>query len=177
MGGIHIPWDLIVFYYLAIAMIFSTTAAVFSKNPVYTVLLVLVMIIHQAFVLLTLGSDFLTAVQIIVYAGAILVLFLFVVYLINLRKETRGSIFIRRFCLSLIIFLVSVFFIVKDVGILMALKPGFSAHLPFSAGKSNVWWIASYLFTHYLLQFEIIGVILLVAILGVVFLVRKVKEA
>lgn len=169
-------WDLIIFYYLAIVMIFSSIFAIFSKHPIYTVLLVLLMIIHQAFLLLTLGAEFLTVVQIIVYAGAILVLFLFVVYLINLRKETRRSIFIRKVSLIAIVFLLFGALFVKNLFILISLKPSFRAYLPFSVEeKSNVWWIANYLFKNYLLQFEIIGVILLVAILGAVFLIRKVR--
>ncbi len=169
-------WDLIIFYYLAIAMIFSSVFAIFSRHPIYTVLLVLVMIVHQAFLLLTLGAEFLTAVQIIVYAGAILVLFLFVVYLINLRKETRKSIFIRRVSLIAIVFLLFGALLIKNLFVLISLKPSFKAYLPFTVEeKSNVWWIANYLFKNYLLQFEIIGVILLVAILGAVFLIRKLK--
>ena len=169
-------WDLIIFYYLAIVMIFSSAFAIFSRHPVYTVLLVLVMILHQAFLLLTLGAEFLTVVQIIVYAGAILVLFLFVVYLINLRKETKRNVFIRRASLIAITFLVLGAFLVANLFSLISLKPSFKAYLPFSVEeKSNVWWIANYLFKSYLLQFEIIGVILLVAILGAVFLIRKVK--
>ena len=169
-------WDLIIFYYLAIVMIFSSVFAIFSRHPVYTVLLVLVMIIHQAFLLLTLGAEFLTVVQIIVYAGAILVLFLFVVYLINLRKETKRNVFIRRASLIAITFLVFGAFLVANLFSLISLKPSFKAYLPFTVEeKSNVWWIANYLFKSYLLQFEIIGVILLVAILGAVFLIRKVK--
>ncbi|MBO8143026.1 MAG: NADH-quinone oxidoreductase subunit J [Thermodesulfobacterium sp.] len=171
-------WDLVIFYYLAIAMIFSSVFAIFSRHPVYTVLLVLVMIVHQAFLLLTLGAEFLTAVQIIVYAGAILVLFLFVVYLINLRKETKKNIFIRKVSLITIVFLLFGALLVKNLLILISLKPSFKAYLPFNVEeKSNVWWIANYLFKNYLLQFEIIGVILLVAILGAVFLIRKVKTA
>jgi NADH-quinone oxidoreductase subunit J len=169
-------WDLIIFYYLAIVMIFSSVFAIFSRHPVYTVLLVLVMIIHQAFLLLTLGAEFLTVVQIIVYAGAILVLFLFVVYLINLRKETKRNVFIKRASLIAIIFLVFGAFLMINFFSLISLKPSFKAYLPFTVEeKSNVWWIANYLFKSYLLQFEIIGVILLVAILGAVFLIRKVK--
>lgn len=169
-------WDLIVFYYLAIVMIFSSIFAIFTRHPVYTVLLVLVMIVHQAFLLLTLGAEFLTVVQIIVYAGAILVLFLFVVYLINLRKETKRNVFIRLFSLIAIAFLLFSALLIKNLFILISLKPSFKAYLPFSIEeKSNVWWIANYLFRNYLLQFEIIGVILLVAILGAVFLIRKVK--
>jgi len=169
-------WDLIIFYYLAIVMIFSSVFAIFSRHPVYTVLLVLIMIIHQAFLLLTLGAEFLTVVQIIVYAGAILVLFLFVVYLINLRKETKRNVFIRKVSLIAITFLVLGAFLVANLFSLISLKPSFKAYLPFSVEeKSNVWWIANYLFKSYLLQFEIIGVILLVAIFGAVFLIRKVK--
>ena len=169
-------WDLIIFYYLAIVMIFSSVFAIFSRHPVYTVLLVLVMIIHQAFLLLTLGAEFLTVVQIIVYAGAILVLFLFVVYLINLRKETKKSVFIRTVSLIGIVFLLLGGLLIKNLLILLSLKPSFKAYLPFTIEeKSNVWWIANYLFKNYLLQFEIIGVVLLVAILGAVFLIRKVK--
>uniref|UniRef100_A0A7V4N310 NADH-quinone oxidoreductase subunit J n=1 Tax=Thermodesulfobacterium geofontis TaxID=1295609 RepID=A0A7V4N310_9BACT len=169
-------WDLIIFYYLAIVMIFSSVFAIFSRHPVYTVLLVLIMIIHQAFLLLTLGAEFLTVVQLIVYAGAILVLFLFVVYLINLRRETKRNVFIRRASLIAIIFLLLGVFLVTNFFSLISLKPSFKVYLPFSVEeKSNVWWIANYLFKSYLLQFEIIGVILLVAIFGAVFLIRKVK--
>lgn len=169
-------WDLIIFYYLAIVMIFSSIFAILCRNTVYTVLLVLVMIVHQAFLLLTLSAEFLTAVQIIVYAGAILVLFLFVVYLINLRKETKRNIFIRKASLVGIVCLIFGGFLVKNLFILAGFKPSFKAFLHFNVEeKSNVWWIANYLFKNYLLQFEILGVILLVAILGAVFLIRKVK--
>lgn len=173
----NIDWNLIIFYYLAVVMVFSTLAAIFSRNVVHTVLLVLIMIIHQAFLLSTLGSQFLTAIQLIVYAGAIMILFLFVVYLVNLRRETRINMFIRRFCLSFIIFLLFAFLFIKYLLIIFALKPGFTAYLPFNLEKnSDIWWIANYLFKNYFLQFEILGVNLLVAILGVVFLIRKIKE-
>lgn len=169
-------WDLIIFYYLAVVMIFSSVFAIFTRHPVYTVLLVLVMIIHQAFLLLTLGAEFLTVVQLIVYAGAILVLFLFVVYLINLRRETKRNIFIRKASIIALIFLLISAILIKNLLALLSLSPSFKAYLPFNLEqKPNVWWIANYLFKNYLLQFEIIGVILLVAILGACFLIRKVK--
>lgn len=113
-------WDILIFLYLALAMSISSLLAVVSRNPVHAVLWVLVMILHQAFLLYTLGSEFLTAVQIIVYAGAVLVLFLFVVYMINLRKEERWKIFIQRSSLGLIVFLV---FVVLFLKILPFLQP------------------------------------------------------
>jgi len=169
-------WDMLIFYYLAFAMIVSSVGAVFSRNPVHTVLLVLVMIIHQAFLLLTLGSEFLTAVQIIVYAGAVLVLFLFVVYLINLRKESRRSMFIKRICLCAIAFLIFGTLFLINLSAILNTKGNIKAILPFNLKQSNLWWMANYLFKYYLFQFEVIGVILLVAVLGAIFLVRKVKS-
>ena len=169
-------WDIWIFAYLAFVMIVSSLGAIFSKNPVYTVLLILVMIIHQAFVLWMLGSQFLTAVQIIVYAGAILVLFLFVVYLINLREEPKGRRFIRYLCLGVPVFLAFAFLLAINFAYFLSTKPCLHAYLPINLKQSNVWWIANYLFKYYLLQFELVGVILLVAVLGSVFILRKARS-
>ncbi|NPA38834.1 MAG: NADH-ubiquinone/plastoquinone oxidoreductase chain 6 [Thermodesulfobacteria bacterium] len=168
-------WDMLIFAYLAFAIVTTSLWAILCRNPVHTVLLILVMIIHQAFLILTLGCEFLTAVQIIVYAGAIMVLFLFVVYLVNLRKETRSSMFIRKWALALIGILFFAFFFWLNINVLIKFNPQVKAYLPFNSSKSVLWWMSSYLFKYYLLQFEIVGTILLVAVLGSVFLLRKVK--
>ena len=59
------------------------------RNPIYSALALLIMFFHVAGLYVTLHAEFLAAVQIIVYAGAILVLYLFVVMLLNLRKDDR----------------------------------------------------------------------------------------
>lgn len=170
-------WDYLVFFYLALGMSLPALLAVVSRNPVHAVLWVLVLILHQAFMLYTLGSEFLTVIQIIVYAGAVLVLFLFVVYLINLRKEERWRVFVSKASLGLMIFLIFVFFFFKSLLFLTALVPSFKAQLPYDVSQgTNLMWMARYLFTHFLFQFEVIGVILLVVVLGAVFLLRKLKE-
>ncbi len=165
-----------VFYYLAFAMIVSGIGAVFSKNPVHTVLFVLVLVLHQALLLLTLGSQFLAAVQVIVYAGAVLVLFLFVVYLINLKKEALRKRFIKGFSPCFFIFLLFILITVKTLLFLPALTSHFRANLPFSEGKSPLYFIAKNLFQTYLFQFELIGVVLLVVVLGAVFLLRRIEN-
>lgn len=170
-------WDYFVFFYLALGMTLPGLLAVFSRNPVHAVLWVLVLILHQAFMLYTLGSEFLTAIQIIVYAGAVLVLFLFVIYLINLRKEERWRVFVSKISYGFVILLVFIFFFFKSLLFLMALMPAFKAQLPYDSSQgTNLMWMARYLFTHFLFQFEVIGVILLVVVLGAVFLLRKLKE-
>jgi len=170
-------WDILIFLYLAMAMSLSSILAILSRNPVHAVLWVLIMILHQAFLLYTLGSEFLTAVQIIVYAGAVLVLFLFVVYMINLRKEERWKVFVERSSLGFIIFLVFLYFFFKNLAFLMTLSPSFQAGLPFDLAQgASLLFMARYLYSHFLFQFEVMGVILLVVVFGAVFLLRKLRE-
>jgi NADH-quinone oxidoreductase subunit J len=75
------------FIYFAVAMTVLSLLVVTRKNPVHSVLWMLVLFIHIAGLYLFLNAEFLAAIQIIVYAGAILVLFLFVIMLLNLKKE------------------------------------------------------------------------------------------
>ena len=83
----------IVFYYLAAASVASATLAVTRRNPIHSMLWVLALFLHVAGIFLLAGAEFLAAVQIIVYAGAILVFYLFFLMLLDLPRETAG----RRF--------------------------------------------------------------------------------
>src|SRR6266481_9062699 len=74
-------------YYMAAASIASALLAVTRKNPVHSMLWVLVLLLHVAGIFLLLGAEFLAAVQVIVYAGAILIFYLFVVMLLDLPEE------------------------------------------------------------------------------------------
>ena len=78
------------FYYLAAASVASAILAVTRKNPVHSMLWVLALFLHVAGIFLMLGAEFLAAVQVIVYAGAILIFYLFVLMLLDLSgEETR----------------------------------------------------------------------------------------
>ncbi len=80
----------ITFYYMATASIVSALLAVTRRNPVHSMLCVLVLLLHMAGIFLLLGAEFLAAVQVIVYAGAILIFYLFVLMLLDLPgEETR----------------------------------------------------------------------------------------
>src|SRR6516162_7394972 len=76
-----------IFYYLAVASIASALIAVTRRNPVHAMLWVLALFLHVAGIFLLLGAEFLAAVQVIVYAGAILIFYLFVVMLLDLPEE------------------------------------------------------------------------------------------
>jgi NADH-quinone oxidoreductase subunit J len=75
------------FYYFAAASIGSAALAVTRKNPVHSMLWVLALFLHVAGIFLLLGAEFLAAVQVIIYAGAILVFYLFVLMLLDLPGE------------------------------------------------------------------------------------------
>ncbi len=77
----------IFFAYFAISMTVLSLLVVTRRNPVHSVLWMLVLFIHIAALYLFLNAEFLAAIQMIIYAGAILVLFLFVIMLLNLKQE------------------------------------------------------------------------------------------
>ena len=75
------------FYYMAVASVASALLAVTSKNPAHSMLWVLALFLHMAGIFLLLGAEFLAAVQVIVYAGAILIFYLFILMLLDLPDE------------------------------------------------------------------------------------------
>lgn len=81
----------VAFYYLAVASVASAMLAVTRRNPVHSMLWVLALFLHVAGIFLLLSAEFLAAVQVIVYAGAILVFYLFVLMLLDVPDEETGS--------------------------------------------------------------------------------------
>ena len=77
------------FFYFAFVIAAASVLVVALRNPIYSALALLIMFFHVAGLYVTLHAEFLAAVQIIVYAGAILVLYLFVVMLLNLKQDDR----------------------------------------------------------------------------------------
>jgi NADH-quinone oxidoreductase subunit J len=133
------------------------------------------MFFHQAVLFLTLEAEFLALVQIIVYAGAVLVLFLFVVYMINLREESKEESFRPSWPW------------IAAAGAMMGLS-GFLAVVDFKPGPrvgdmsqeavaefGHVKVLGKALFTRHILSFEAAGVLLLVAVLGAVILTRRIR--
>src|SRR5262245_38261637 len=86
-GLMFIPGVQIAFYYLAAAAVTSAAVAVTRRNPVHSILWVLSLFLHVAGLFLLVGAEFLAAVQITVYAGAILVFYLFFMMLLDLQAE------------------------------------------------------------------------------------------
>ncbi len=164
-----------IFAYLAIAILGLSAAAVNLRNPVHSVLLVLLMFFHMAGMYLTLNAEFLAAVQIIVYAGAILVLYLFVVFLVDLNLELRIERFVRNHATGTVI----------TIGVLTVLTAAAISFVPAPPGHWSIEMIreithtraiGAEIFSNYLLPFEITGVILLIAVVGAMVIARKDKN-
>jgi NADH-quinone oxidoreductase subunit J len=138
----------------------------FSRNPVTSAMFLVLTIISMAGLFILLHAFFLAAVQIIVYAGAVMVLFVFVIMLLDLKEEDRRR--IKTF--GLVGGLVSVGAVLSIVlnSILSAVPP---ANAPGVEGDTHA--LGLLLYTNYTLPFEVISLLLLVAMIGVITLSKK----
>ena len=140
----------------------------FSRNPVNSAMFLVLTIISMAGLFVLLHAFFLAAVQVLVYAGAVMVLFLFVIMLLDLKEEERRK--VKAF--SLVAGLISVGAIVAIfIRSLLATRPGKGLPAPSVEGATMP--LGKLLFTNYLLPFEIVSVLLLVAMVGVILLSKK----
>lgn len=146
------------------------------RNPVHSVLWMLVLFIHIAALYLFLNAEFLAAIQIIVYAGAILVLFLFVIMLLNLKKEETEKKYQRQWPIGAGIGVLLAIFFVMIVGKITVLPPLGKYTIEAIKTEGHIMSIGKVLYTTYLLPFEIASLVLLVAIIGAVVLAKKKLE-
>lgn len=162
----------VLFFYFAAIILGASFWAMSSRNPVHSVLLVLLMFFHLAGVYLTLNAEFIAAVQMIVYAGAVLVLYLFVIILVNLKAELKGDRFIASFSNGILVALVVFFTLIFGLRFFRLAQV---SKLPTSALQPlpNTAQLGKALFTTDLLPFEITGIILLVATIGAMVLARR----
>jgi NADH-quinone oxidoreductase subunit J len=166
----------VAFYACAATAIAAAILMVVKRNPVAGVMWLVLSFIGLAGLFVTLQAYFIAVVQVLVYAGAIMVLFLFVIMLLNLRREDLLRMRLPKTPLAGVIaaalFFTAVFFVVK------ASTPTFEEPLaalpggPASVGDS-VRAIGLPLFRQWLLPFEITSVLLLAAIVGAVALTKK----
>ena len=160
----------VAFSCLAAVSIASAVLAVTRHNPVHSMLWVLALFLHVAGIFLLLGAEFLAAVQVIVYAGAILVFYLFFLMLLDLPQETAGPRFGAHWplCTVAAIAFAAIAWYMRDP----VLAPLSAA--PVAGGApGSLSAIGTVLFTRFALPFEITSLILLAAIVGAVVLARK----
>jgi len=159
----------ILFWSLAVLSIASSIAVLTNRNPMYSVLLLVINFFCIGGLYLTLNAEFIAVVQIIVYAGAIMVLFLFVIMLLNLgNEETLEPTYDAKKGLAFLLglaFLAEMIVAMKDFAALS------SANDTFDYGKVEK--IGTQLMTQYVYPFEMISVILLAALIGALMIAKK----
>ena len=162
--------DLLFYAFAGLALLFGflCVANPFSRSPVTSAMFLVLTIISMAGLFVLLNAFFLAAVQVLVYAGAVMVLFLFVIMLLDLKEEERRKIKLT----GLVAGLISVGAIVAIfVRSLLATNPGKDLAEPNVGGGTAT--LGKMLFTNYLLPFEIVSILLLVAMVGVILLSKK----
>jgi NADH-quinone oxidoreductase subunit J len=165
--------EIVIFIILATVAVCCSVMVISQRSAVYSALFLIATMATLALLFLMLNSPFLAAVQVIVYAGAIMVLFIFVIMLLNLRKDEFGPEKRRaqRFFGIFFVFLLL-------VGIATVIEWGMSGSEPAEAVSAStppagVEPLAQLLFTKYLLPFELASILLLVAIVGAIIMAKR----
>lgn len=161
--------ELIVFIVLAFVAIGAAVSMLLSHNAVYSALFLVVNFATVAVLYLMLGAPFIAVAQITVYAGAIMVLFLFVIMLLgsnerlNLNEPLRGQ---------RLVGMTTALVLLVEMGLLLLVKSGMNQVVPAPTFDSSPAAIGMELFGKYAIPFEVTSVILLVAAIGAVVLTR-----
>lgn len=160
----------LLFYVFAALMLAFGVATIVNRNPVASALCLVVSFLGLAALFIGLDATFIGIIQILVYAGAVMVLFLFIIMLLDLKAEAR-----RRLNLPALAggALVVVLFIVQLVSVLNRYTPGRKAFPAIAANLDDAQKIGATLFSYYNLPFQVIGVLILVASIGVVVLSQR----
>ena len=156
------------FYLFAAIVVLASLTVVLARNPLYSVLSLVVVIFSLASLFMLLEAFFVGMILLLVYAGAVLVFFLFVVMCLNLNSQALTAIQQNRFrllgWLTGFMFLTELFWVIKGSWGAQITQP--------SSIRGTIEVIGKILFTDYLLPFELTTFLLLIAVFGIVSLAR-----
>jgi NADH-quinone oxidoreductase subunit J len=169
--------EAIAFYFIAACILGFAVLVVSTKDTVHSVLFLVLDFLFVAALYVMLGAQFLAAIQILVYAGGIVVLYLFVVMLVNLKRPPEAHSDPHRktnwgFALSVAVLVelvvVTTATYIRPAHPLAAAAAG--APMPVTGNTEEVGWL---LYTSYLIPFEIASMLLLVAMIGAIVLAKR----
>jgi NADH-quinone oxidoreductase subunit J len=164
--------DYIIFFILAFFSVVTALMVITKRNPISSAMFLVLNFFILAGIYLTLNAQFIAIIQILVYAGAIMVLFVFVIMLLNLDNETKlkdnlDTSKIIKTILSFVMISLIIYIILYSRAGAVINNPGQSAKI------GTVEQIGLQLFTNFLLPFEVTSLLLLSAIIGAVVLAKK----
>jgi len=168
--------DFLLFLVLAVVAVASALSMLFSRNAVYSALFLVINFATIAVFFLLLGSPFLAMAQVTVYAGAIMVLFLFVIMLLGAEQLRQERTFVWQQPVAIflgLILLIETCYVIYSLGFQQEILPSFKE---FASNYASPADIGTLLFNEYLLPFEITSVLLLVAMIGAIVLTKDQKS-
>ena len=164
---------ILAFYLFATLTVTSALLVIFARNPVHSVLWLIVAFFNAAGLMLLLGAEFIAMLLVIVYVGAVAVLFLFIVMMLDVDFAALRSGFTRNLPFGILLALV---LLAEMIIAVAAYKAG-----PVTAGvaptmtnpQPNIVALGELLYTRFLMPFELAGLILLVAMIGAIVLTHR----
>ena len=167
----------ILFYIFSATIILSALMVIFSRDPINSVLFLIFSFVNAAGIFLLAGAEFLALILVIVYVGAVAVLFLFVIMMLdfnieNIKKETRKY-------LPLGLFIGAILFL--EITLMIYTPEIFSSEFKiigksYTGNQSNTEMLGNLIYTDYFLQFQLAGFILLVAMIGAIVLTLRHRD-
>jgi NADH-quinone oxidoreductase subunit J len=163
------------FYLFAGIVVLSGTMVILSKNPVHSVLWLILAFFNASGLFILLGAEFLAMILVIVYVGAVAVLFLFVVMMLDIDFAALRAGFVRYLPLglALAVVLISELIFVSGSDSLKVVHATAAAPLTGMDGMSNTQAMGSVLYTKYLFVFQASGMILMTAMIGAIVLTHR----
>ncbi|ODS30991.1 MAG: NADH dehydrogenase I subunit J [Candidatus Scalindua rubra] len=166
----------LLFIVMGLMSIVCAVCVVFQKNPIYSAIFLIQTMVSLAVLYVLLHAQFIAAIQVMIYAGAIMVLFIFVIMLLNLsRRDLEGSKDKLVFQKVSAIFLGLILFGVIGVVTLKTVFRGIQGeYTPVNISQiGNTQLVGKLLFTDYVFPFEIASILLFAAVLGAIVLAKK----
>ncbi len=163
------------FYIFAALLIASAAMVIFARNPVHSVLWLIVAFFNAAGLMVLIGAEFIAMLLVIVYVGAVAVLFLFVVMMLNIDFAELRAGFVKNVPLGLMLAVVLVAELVLGIGAYKAgaVKLGTPDGAAAVSDVPNIEAIGNLLYSKYIFLFESAGLILLVAMVGAIVLTHR----
>jgi len=168
--------ETIIFYVFAISTVITATAVVTVKNPVHAVLFLVLTFFTSAIIWLTLEAEFLAITLVLVYVGAVMVLFIFVVMMLDINIARLREGFVRYLPLGLLVAGIMLLLMLNVVTSDIFVLDAGAEPLPKPADYSNTKALGGVLYTEYVFAFEVAAVILLVAIIAAIALTMRKRE-
>ena len=163
---------LLAFYLFATVMIASAVLVIFARNPVHSVLWLILAFFNAAGLMVLAGAAFIAMLLVIVYVGAVAVLFLFVVMMLDIDFAELRSGFTKNLPFGIIIAVVLLAEIVLAISAWRS-GPALSGAAPRETTQPNIEALGQVLYSRFLYPFEIAGLILLVAMIGAIVLTHR----